>query len=125
MKFINPDTVSVPKGHYSPAVVHNGIVYVAGQLAIDREGNPRKESIEEETAQCLHNVEQILTAAGSGLNQVLKMNIFVSDISLWPRINAEYARILGGHKPARIVVPSKELNYGCHVEIDCIAAVNP
>ena len=123
MQFISPSTVSTPKGHYSPGVVHNGVVYVAGQLPINAKGEVQLKSIEEQTALCMHNIEQILLAANSSLQHILKVNVFVSDIASWPAINAEYTRIMGSHKPARIVVPCNTFNYGCGVEIDCIAAV--
>lgn len=124
MQFILPPTVSTPKGHYSQGVVHNGVVYVAGQLPINSNGDVQLKSIEEQTALCMHNIEQILLAANSSLQHILKVNVFVSDITLWPAINAEYSRIMGSHKPARIVIPCNTLNYGCGVEIDCIAAIN-
>ena len=123
MQFISPPTVATPKGHYSPAVVHNGIVYVAGQLPIDKDGQVHCNSIEEQTALCMHNIEQILLAANSNLQHIIKVNIFVSDIALWPAINAAYSKAMGNHKPARIVIPCSTRNYGCGVEIDCIAAV--
>ena len=123
MQFISPSTVSKPKGHYSPGVVHNGVVYVAGQLPINANGEVQLKSMEEQTALCMHNIEQILLSAGSSLQHIIKVNVFVSDISSWPAINAAYSRIMGSHKPARIVVPCNTLNYGCGVEIDCIAAV--
>ena len=123
MQFISPPTVATPKGHYSPAVVHNGIVYVAGQLPIDKEGLIHLNSIEEQTALCMHNIQQILLAANSSLQHILKVNLFVSDIALWPAINAAYGQVMGTHKPARVIIPCSTLNYGCGVEIDCIAAV--
>jgi 2-iminobutanoate/2-iminopropanoate deaminase len=123
MNFIFPSTLSHPKGHYSPAVVHNGVVYVAGQLPMSASGEAQLGTIEEQTALCMYNIEQILLAANSNLQHILKVNVFVSDIALWPRINAEYGKIMGSHKPARIVVPCNALNYGCGIEIDCIAAV--
>jgi len=123
MQLIFPSTIATPKGHYSPGVVHNGIVYVAGQLPMDVNGVAQLGSIEEQTALCMHNIEQILLAAKSNLQQIIKVNVFVSDIAFWPRINAEYSKIMGSHKPARIVVPCNQLNYGCGIEIDCIAAV--
>jgi 2-iminobutanoate/2-iminopropanoate deaminase len=123
MQFISPSTVSTPKGHYSPGVVHNGVVYVAGQLPINANGEVQLTTIEEQTAMCMHNIEQILLAANSSLQHILKVNVFVSDIALWPGINAAYSKIMGNHKPARIVIPCNTLNYGCGVEIDCIAAV--
>lgn len=123
MQFISPSTVSTPTGHYSPGVVHNGVVYVAGQLPINVNGEVQLTTIEEQTALCMHNIEQILLAANSSLQHILKVNVFVSDIALWPGINAAYSKIMGNHKPARIVIPCSTLNYGSGVEIDCIAAV--
>jgi 2-iminobutanoate/2-iminopropanoate deaminase len=114
-----------PGGHYSQAVVHNGLVYVAGQLSIDpRTGEKLLGSIEEQTEQALRNVAEILRAAGSDLGRVLKMTVYVSDISLWGAVNEVYARVLGEHWPARAVIPTRELHYGFLVEIDAIAAVN-
>jgi 2-iminobutanoate/2-iminopropanoate deaminase len=123
MQFLSPSTVATPRGHYSPGVIHNGVVYVAGQLPINANGEVQLKSIEEQTALCMHNIEQILLAANSSLQHILKVNVFVSDITLWPAINSEYSKIMGSHKPARIVVPCNALNYGCGIEIDCIAAV--
>lgn len=114
-----------PAGHYSQAVVHNGLVYVAGQLPIDPvTGEKLPGTIEEQTERTLRNVEAILKAANSDLSRVLKMTVYVSDISQWGAVNTVYARILGEHRPARAIVPVKELHYGFLLEIDAIAAVN-
>ena len=80
-------------------------------------------SIEEQTEQVLANLDAILRAAGSGRDHVLKVTVYVSDIALWGRVNAVYARFFGEHRPARTVVPTRELHYGFQVEIDAIAAV--
>jgi len=112
-------------GHYSQGVVYNGLVFVAGQLAIDPETGARLTgSIEEQTEQCLKNIGGILRAAGSDLNRVLKMTVYISDIELWSAVNAVYARVMGDHRPARAVVPVKELHYGFKIEIEAISAVN-
>ena len=105
--------------------MHGGLVYVAGQLPI-RPGAPRASdvgSIEEQTEQTLRNVAAILDAAGSGLDRVLQMTIYVSDMSLWSAVNAVYARVLGDHRPARAVVPVKDLHHGYQIEIQAIAAM--
>ncbi len=110
-------------GHYSQAIVHNGVVYVAGQLPIDpRDRNRTVGSIEEQTERTLRNVEAILVAAGSGLDRVLQMTIYISDIELWGQVNTTYARVMGAHRPARAVVPVKDLHYGYQIEIQAIAA---
>src|SRR5215471_4207190 len=114
-----------PGGHYSQAIVHNGLVYVAGQLPIDPKTGERKlGSIEEQAEQTLENIRAILQAAGSDMNRVLKMTVYISDIGLWGKVNQVYARILGDHRPARAIVPVKELHYGFQIEIDAIAALS-
>ena len=65
----------------------------------------------------------ILEAAGRSLDRALKTTVYVSDIGLWGRVNAVYARFFGQHRPARAVVPTKELHYGFQLEIEAIAAV--
>ncbi|WP_323825379.1 RidA family protein, partial [Pseudomonas aeruginosa] len=81
--------------------VHNGTVYVAGQLPIDKDGVVHAGTIEEQTTLCLQNIQHILEAAGSDLNHALKIGVFISDIALWPRFNETYKNIMGDHKPAR------------------------
>ncbi len=120
---VHTQDAPAPAGHYSQAVVYNGLVFVAGQLAVDpRTGERRLGSIEEQTEQALRNVEAILKAAGSDLSRVLKMTVYVSDIELWGRVNETYARVLGEHRPARAVIPTRELHHGFLVEIDAVAA---
>jgi len=115
-----------PGGHYSQAVVCNGLVFVAGQLSIDpRTGEKLTGSIEQQTEQCLMNVAAILKASGSDLSRVLRMTIYVSDIEHWPAVNSVYAGVMGEHRPARAIVPVKELHYGFKIEIEATAAVNP
>ena len=80
-------------------------------------------SIEEQTELALRNVEAVLTAAGSDLNHVIQMTIYVSDMELWGRVNETYARVMGEHRPARAIVPVKELHFGTQIEIQAIAAV--
>lgn len=123
IQLISPDTVLTPKGHYSPGVIHNGIVYVSGQLPLNKEGKAILDSIEAQVTQCMHNIALILDASGSDFQHILKVSIFISDISFWPKVNETFAQIMGNHKPARIVVPCKEFNYGASVEIECLAAV--
>ena len=56
------------------------------------------------------------------LDQVLQMTIYISDIELWGGVNTVYARVMGSHRPARAVVPVKDLHYGYQIEIQAIAA---
>ena len=125
MQVIETRDAPTAAGHYSQAIVHNGVVYVAGQLPIDpKDKNRPVGSIEEQTERTLRNVEAILVAAGSGLDRVLQMTIFISDIELWGGVNTAYSRVMGSHKPARAVVPVKDLHYGYQIEIQAIAATS-
>lgn len=113
-----------PAGHYSQAVVHDGTVYVAGQLPITPEGRRLGDrSIEEQTEQAVRNVRAVLRAAGSDLDRLLSVTVYVADIALWDRVNAVYAAMLGDHRPARAVVPTAALHHGLLVEIQAVAAV--
>jgi 2-iminobutanoate/2-iminopropanoate deaminase len=124
MQIVQTDAAPRAGGHYSQATVHNGVVYVAGQLPFIPGSDARViGSIGEQTEQTLRNVEAILIAAGSGLDRVLQMTIYLSDISLWGEVNATYARVMGDSRPARAMVPVKELHYGYQIEIQAIAAV--
>ncbi|MCM3870540.1 MAG: Rid family detoxifying hydrolase [Pyrinomonadaceae bacterium] len=123
IKTIQTEKAPTPAGHYSQAVVYNGLVFVAGQLAIDPQtGEKKLGSIEEQTEQALKNVGEILKAAGSDLSLVLKMTVFVTDIGLWGRVNEVYSRVMGEHRPARAVIPIRELHHGFLIEIEAIAA---
>ncbi|HVG21537.1 MAG TPA: Rid family detoxifying hydrolase [Blastocatellia bacterium] len=112
-----------PAGHYSQAVVYNGIVYVSGQVPIDPlTGEKQLGSIEAQTEQTLKNVGEILKACDSDLGRVLKMTIYISDIALWGAVNSVYAKVMGEHRPARAVVPVNDLHYGFQIEIEAVAA---
>ena len=124
MEKIETNNAPTPAGHYSQAIVHNGLVFVSGQLAINPEfGIPVTNSIEAQTEQCLRNVEAILLAANSDLNHVLKMTVYVSDESLWSAVNETYKRVLGEHKPARAIIPVGKFRGEFLIEIEAVAAV--
>jgi 2-iminobutanoate/2-iminopropanoate deaminase len=71
----------------------------------------------------LENVAAILAAGGADLGDVLKVTVYVSDIGLWGRVNQVYAEVFGEHRPARVVVPTRDLHHGFQIEIEAIAAV--
>ena len=124
MQAIETPNAPRPAGHYSQAIVHNGFVFVAGQLPIvPGQSEHKPGSVAQQTEQTLRNVEAILNAAGSGFDRVVSMTIYVSDIDHWGEVNATYIRVMGSNKPARAVVPVKALHYGYALEIQCVAAV--
>ena len=123
LRSIRTDDAPAPAGHYSQAIVHGGMVYVAGQLAIDPADPARPPgTAAEQTERTLRNVEAILRAAGSGLDRVVQMTVYVTDVALWGEVNAAYARVMGEHRPARAIVPVPALRHGCVIEIQAIAA---
>jgi len=121
MKII--DTPKMPKaaGHYSTVIEHNGVLYISGQLPLDPITRKKPDTFREEVELVFKKLELILNEAGSSKSQVLQMRIFLSDIDLWTEINDLYSAYFGSHKPARIVVPSPPLHYGCSLEIEATA----
>lgn len=124
MKKIQTQNAPAPGGHYSQATVHNNTVYVSGLLPINI-GSPPDVSLsfEDQVELVLNHLEAILLEAGSSMDKVLKVSVFISDIENWPKVNDTYMRFFGEHKPARIVVPVKDLHFGFGIELDAIAAV--
>jgi 2-iminobutanoate/2-iminopropanoate deaminase len=114
-----------PKGHYSQAIVHGGIVYVAGQLAIDP-SDPEKDpgDVGAQTRLIFRNIAAILDAAGSSLSRLLQVTIYVADIGSWPAVNEAFAEALGDHRPTRAIVPVSNLAPGRDIEVVAIAAVD-
>jgi len=124
MEKITTAKAPAPAGHYSQAIVHNGVVYVAGQLPINPDTHEKVlDSIEHQTEQVIKNLSAILEAAGTSLRQVIKTTVYISDIQLWDRVNQVYARYFGDHRPARAVVPTRALHFGFQIEMDAIAAI--
>jgi 2-iminobutanoate/2-iminopropanoate deaminase len=124
MEKIQIEGAPTPAGHYSHGIVHNGFVFVSGQLPMNPvTGEVETGAIEAQTELALRNVEAVLRAAGTDLNHVVQMTIYISDIELWGKVNEVYARILGGHRPARAIVPVKDLHFDTKIEIQAIAVV--
>jgi 2-iminobutanoate/2-iminopropanoate deaminase len=119
---VQPSVMPPPKGHYSPGIVANGFVFVSGQLPMDpATGQVVSGGIERQTDRALRNVELVLAAAGSALDQVVQMTIYISDGDLWGPVNAVYAAVMGSHRPARAIVPVSPLHYGALIEIQAVA----
>ncbi|MCO6511146.1 MAG: RidA family protein [Aridibacter famidurans] len=122
MKLIKPDHFHEPVGHYSPAVVSNGFVFVSGQLAVEPEtGEPIGGSIEEQTERCIRNLELVLEAAGSSLDRVVKVTIFVSDEGLWGAVNEVYEKVFDHRRPARAIIPVGNFREPFLIEVEAIA----
>ena len=119
---IQPEGLAPPGGHYSHAVVAQGLVFVAGQLPIDESGRKLTEaSFEDQVRQVLHNVDAALHGAGSSKDRLVQVRVYVTNIALWPAFNQLYAQWLGPHRPARAVVPVPCLHHGLLVELEATA----
>ncbi len=116
-----------PAGHYSQAVVHNGLVFVAAQLpvSVERPGQVVGGSAAAQAEQALRNVLAIVRAAGSDVSRILKVTVYLADTGDWDEVNAVYARVMGEHKPARAMIPTgRALHLGALVGVEAIAAVD-
>lgn len=114
-----------PGGYYSQAVRASGFLFISGQLPLDLQGKLKGQTIGEQTAVCLANVEAILRAAGGTLRHLVQVTVYVSDITHWPEVDRVYRDRLEGvpFPPARAVVPVKELHYGALIEIQAVAVL--
>ena len=124
MKRIETQYSKNSKGHYSPGMLHNGTLYISGQISLNPETRKKPEEFEDEVKQALNNMELVLRTAGLTKEHVLMVRAFIPSIDLWDAFNTAYANWFGEHKPARTVIPCRELHYGCRVEIDAIAAAD-
>ena len=123
-ELFHPDGMARPGGHYSHAVVAGGLVFVAGQLPIAADGTKLADApFEQQAAQTLANVAAALRGAGSDIDRLVQVRVYLVDIGDWAAFNALYAAWIGGTKPARAVVPVPALHHGFRLEIEAVAAV--
>jgi 2-iminobutanoate/2-iminopropanoate deaminase len=124
-KTISTDKAPKAIGPYSQAVIHGGIAYLSGQIAIDPATNVLVEGgVEEQAVQVLENMKAVLEACGSSLAQVLKTTIFLKDIGDFAKVNEIYGRYFGSEPPARSTVEAARLPRDVRVEIDAICAID-
>ena len=120
------DSAPKPAGHYTQAVVAGAHVFVSGQLPIRPDGSQLDDDgFEGQARQAIQNMLEIVRAAGSSPQQLVKVTAYIVGIANWARFNAVYASMLQEARPARSVVPVPELHYGYLVEIDAIAVLEP
>ena len=120
------ETPKMPKanGHYSQCIEHNGLLYLSGQLPIDQVTRNIPNTIEEQTDLALKNVETVLKEAGSSKSNVLQVRVYISHIDLWDKVNEIYSLFFQSHKPVRSIVPTRDLHFGCLIEIEVTAILN-
>ncbi len=118
---IKTDEAPKAVGPYSQAVMDGRMIFASGQIHVGKDGKLLEGTIEEQTKQVMANVEAVLKAAGSGLKDVVKATIYVTDMSMYGRINAVYSTYFSHPFPARELVCVKELPLGAKVEISVVA----
>ena len=111
-----------PIGPYSQAIQSNNMLFISGQIAIDRSsGKFINETIEEETRQVMKNLGEVLSAAGMNFSNVVKSSIFLKDMNNFPKVNEIYGSHFKDLPPARETVEVSRLPKDANVEISCIA----
>ena len=123
------EVVSTPNapgaiGPYSQAIKTGGMVFCSGQIPIDpRTGEFVSDMVGEQTEQVLKNLSEVLKAAGTSLDNVIKTTVFLADMNDFVEMNEVYSRFFTDNKPARATVQAARLPRDARVEIDCIAIV--
>ena len=123
MKIISTENAPKALGPYSQAIKAGGFVWCSGQIPIDPAVNAvTATTIEAQTRQAITNLRNVLEAAGSGLDKVVKTTVFISDMNNFAALNAVYAELFGDTKPARSCVEVARLPKDVMVEIEAVAA---
>jgi 2-iminobutanoate/2-iminopropanoate deaminase len=126
VKEIRTDAAPAPVGPYSQAVAHAGLLFASGQIPLDpATGKLVAGDVEAQTERVFANLRAVLDAAGTSLDRVLRATVYLTDLSLFPRVNAVYERHFATDpKPARTTIGAAALPLGAQVEIDVIASVD-
>lgn len=112
-------------GPYVQAVRAGYLLFVSGQVALDpATGTLVEGGVEEQTRRVMANLDAILKAGGSGLDQVVKATVYLTDLGSFEAMNRVYASFFPGEKPARVTVEVSRLPRNSLVEIDAIAVVD-
>jgi 2-iminobutanoate/2-iminopropanoate deaminase len=123
-RVISTDGAPPAVGAYSQAIVAGDLVFTAGQLGVDPStGDLSAPEVAGQAEQALANLAAILEAAGSGLDQLVKVTVFLADIGDWPALNEVYSRVVPQPFPARSAFAVRDLPKGGRVEIEAVATV--
>jgi len=113
-----------PRGPYSQAVIHGGLLYISGQMPIDPEtGSIIRGTIEEEAEAELNNMRMIIEEAGAGMKDVLRVTCYLADMDDFERFNNVYKKYFNHNPPARTTIQAGRLPLEVQVEIDAIVAL--
>ena len=121
---ISTEAAPAAAGPYSQAIRAGELVFTAGQLGIDpATGELSGDDVEVQAARALANLRAILEAAGSGMDRLVKVTVYLADIGDWPAVNEVYAREVPQPFPARSAFAVRDLPKGARVEVEAVATV--
>lgn len=112
-----PDAV----GPYSQAIATEDMVYTAGQIGLTPDGVMVDGTVQDEARQCLENLDAVLDAAGSSLQDAVKVTVFLADMDDYSAVNEVYSEFFTEEAPARSAVEVAQLPKGANVEIEAVA----
>jgi 2-iminobutanoate/2-iminopropanoate deaminase len=123
-KIFYTDKAPKPKGPYSQAVIHNGLLFLSGQIPVDPStGQLVRGTVEEETEAALNNIMIIAEEAGATMKDVLKVTCYLADMEDFSRVNEVYKKYFHYDPPARSTVQAARLPLDVQIEIDAIVAL--
>lgn len=109
-------------GPFSHAVLSNGLFFCSGTIGIDpKTMHPDENGFEEQIARVFENIKAVLAAKGLTLANVVKVNLFLTDMANYANVNTAYEAQFGSHKPARTTVAVAGLPLGAGFEMECVA----
>jgi len=121
-EYIHTDNAPSAIGAYSQAVKHNGLVYLSGQIPLDpKEMIIVSDNIEQQIEQVFKNLQQVLTAANCSLDHIIKLNVYLTNLENFSKVNDHMEKIFTKPYPARAAIGIKELPKEALIEIDAIA----
>ena len=124
MKHVSTDKAPAAIGPYSQAIIANGLLFTAGQIALDpATGQLVAGDVTAQTERVMTNLDAVLAAAGVSWGDVVKTTVYLQDMSHFPAVNEIYGKRLGAARPARSTVQVSGLPRGALVEIDAVAVV--
>ena len=120
-KIIKTDKAPQAIGVYSQGVQANNLVFTSGQIPIGSDGELIKNNFKDECVQVIKNIEAVLKASGCQLSDIVKLTVFLTDLSLFPQLNEVFKDFFINDPPARSAVEVKGLPMGARVEMEAIA----
>lgn len=122
-RIITTDRAPAAVGPYSQAVEANGFLFCSGQIPLRPDGSLVEGGVAEQTTQCLDNLIAVLAARKLGPSNVVKINVYLTDMGDFNAMNQIYGRYFPSDPPARAAVAVRELPMGAAVELEAVAVI--